>query len=108
MRRISLLGLVTVAGLSATAPAIAGHEWTDGTMGPPLGRSYDTTMPIFPAAKKTAPKAIEGPSQVCGRGVNLNATAGPSGDEGKHDVAPQRNDNQPATHLSKTCGNRAQ
>jgi hypothetical protein len=41
--------------------------------------------------------------------VILNSTAGPSGDEGKRNVAPmeQRNDNQPATHLSKTCGNQA-
>src|SRR6476620_8654460 len=47
MRRVLKLVLATFA-IVAPSDAFAGHEWPDGTMGPPQGRGYDTTMPQFP------------------------------------------------------------
>ena len=110
MRKISLLALVTIAGLFATGPAIAGHEWTDGTMGPPSGRSYDTTMPIFPTEKRTVPKTIEEPSQVCDHDAISNSAAAPSGDVAKQDAAPRkRNDDHPTNvRLDEICKSRVQ
>ena len=61
----SILILVAVATLVPGGYAIAGHEWTDGTMGPPTARSYGTTMPAFPFKKKTSAKTIEEPSRAC-------------------------------------------
>jgi len=98
MSKTSLLALATIAGLSAIGPAIAGHEWTDGAMGPPFGRSYDTTMPIFPREKRTAPKTIEEPSQVCERAIS-NSTTSPSGVVDKRELPQMEQRNETATSV---------
>ena len=64
MKWVLALILVAIGSLAPVGAARAGHEWTDGTMGPP-GRSYDTSMPIFPSAKRNSPPPNEVPSQIC-------------------------------------------
>src|SRR5512146_894959 len=105
MKSSSLPSLVALVGLIAAGPAIAGHEWTDGTMGPPVSRSYDTTMPTFPSAKRPAPRAPEDQSQVCVHGANLTAGSGAVARS-----ANPRAGNQPTTNaeLRETCRTQSQ
>ena len=77
MKNISILILITVGALAQVSDAIAGHEWTDGTMGPP-GQSYDTAMPIFPSARKISPKPSEAPSRACDSKAFANRDTGAS------------------------------
>ena len=76
MRIMSIAIVVGVgAALAQAGTARAGHEWTDGTFGPP-GQSYDTAMPIFPSAKKSSPKPSDAPSQTCNSRAPTNAGTG--------------------------------
>jgi hypothetical protein len=70
-RRLVLI----VLAFTPVTEALAGHEWSDGTMGPPQGRGYDTTMPIFPSTRVTSSTPAEAPSVACGRSIPPNHEA---------------------------------
>lgn len=102
----SILILVAVATLVSSGDAVAGHEWTDGTMGPPTARSYDTTMPAFPLKKKTSAKTIEEPSRACDHSVSSSPSSSDAGETVQQELA----NNKPATNSerSETCRHLAQ
>ena len=87
MKTASILVLITVGTLAQVGAATAGHEWIDGTMGP-RGQSYDTTMPIFPTAKRVSPKSNEEPSQACDSRTLASTSTGASATV-THDLGQQ-------------------
>jgi hypothetical protein len=74
MKKIFKLVSIALA-IVPTSDAFAGHEWSDGTMGPPQSRWYDTTMPTFPAPRSSTTKPAEEPTALCGNSAISNANA---------------------------------
>src|SRR5512143_1781330 len=91
--KISALIFLTPSTFVVAGNAIAGHEWTDGTMGPP-GQSYDTSMPIFPSVKRISPKPNEAPSQACDSRALASAGAAPSASAMREASQQHQNDVQ--------------
>lgn len=81
---------VALLAILASSHAFAGHEWTDGTMGPPQGRGYDTTMPQLPSPAR---HSIADPSvALCGDSEgdaksNKNAASSSATAAGRNAVA---------------------
>ena len=94
MKTLLVLILVAVGIIATAGTAIAGHEWTDGTMGP-RGQSYDTTMPIFRSEKRIPSKQSETPSRACDSRVLASTTTAQnptttrdSGEQGRSNAQP--------------------
>jgi len=71
MSRYFPLAMALLAIL-ASSHAFAGHEWTDGTMGPPQGRGYDTTMPQLPSRARHSPTP-PAPNALCSNRPDLKS-----------------------------------
>ena len=103
MKLMSILVLAAASALAPVGLARAGHEWTDGTMGPP-GQSYDTTMPIFPAAKRTSPKPSEPPSRSC-NSRTVVTTTNPNGTRNSDQRRQSNAQSTVAVDEHETCRN---
>src|SRR5579872_5003329 len=89
MRRSIPVVFVALAIVASSSNAFAGHEWSDGTMGPPQGQRYDTTMPQFPSAR--TPRSAPQPTATCANSVKPGSKTelATTVDRGRVDSSPQ-------------------
>jgi len=85
MSRYFPLAMALLAIL-ASSHAFAGHEWTDGTMGPPQGRGYDTTMPQLPSPARHSPTPAA-QSALCSNHPDLKSDTAAAADLSSAEIA---------------------
>src|SRR5579864_1756528 len=103
MRRSIPVVLVALAIVASSSNAFAGHEWSDGTMGPPQGRWYDTTMPQFPSVR-TPRSALQG-TATCSNSAKPDPKPEPASTVDLGHSSPQRSLASVGAVADETCSN---
>ena len=103
MSRIVSLAFAALA-IAAPSQVFAGHEWTDGTMGPLQGRLYDTTMPQFPSRERHSTPADQS-TALCSNHPDTKSDTAVATEPSRADVEVQQsritNDAKPGDTCSK-------